>query len=105
MPLRHEGKKGGSGPLKGGFGITSLLKPAKAIEKNTVKRLSFPQTPHSGRPRSAIPDTKRLHSASPAVHVIPPAAHVIPAEASATERNLCAAVQETRTYKERPHQP
>ena len=60
MPLRHEGKEGGSGPLKGEFGMTCSLKPAEAIEKNTVKRLSFPQTPHGGRPRSAIPDTKRL---------------------------------------------
>ena len=60
MPLRHEGKEGGSGPLKGEFGMTSLLRPAESIEKNTVKRLSFPRNPHSGRPRSAIPDTKRL---------------------------------------------
>ena len=33
MPLRHEGKKNGSSPLKGEFGTTCLLKPAEAIEK------------------------------------------------------------------------
>ena len=32
MPLRHEGKEGGSGPLKGEFGMTCLLWPAEAIE-------------------------------------------------------------------------
>ena len=42
-------------------GMTSLLRPAEAIEKTQPERLSFPRTPHSGRPRSAIPDTKRLH--------------------------------------------
>ena len=60
MPFRHEGKKNGSGPLKGEFGTTCLLKPAEAIEKTPPERLSFSRTPHSGRPRSAIPDTKRL---------------------------------------------
>ena len=42
-------------------GMTSLLRPAEAIEKTQPERLSFPRNPHSGRPRSAIPDTKRLH--------------------------------------------
>ena len=32
MPLRHEGKKNGSSPLRGEFGTTCLLKPAEAIE-------------------------------------------------------------------------
>ena len=68
MPLRHEGKKDGSSPLKGEFGMTSLLRPAGAIEKTPPERLSFPRTPHSGRPRSAIPDTKRLHDASRSCH-------------------------------------
>ena len=44
MPLRHEGKEGDSSPLKGEFGMTSLLRPAKAIEKTPPERLSFPET-------------------------------------------------------------
>ena len=36
MPLRHEGKERGVGPLKGEFGTTCLLKPAEAIKKNTI---------------------------------------------------------------------
>ena len=31
MPFRHEGKEDGSGPLKGEFGMTYLLKPARQI--------------------------------------------------------------------------
>ena len=58
MPFRHEGKEDGSGPLKGEFGMTCLLKPAEAVEKSPPERLSFSRTPHSGRSRSAIPDTK-----------------------------------------------
>jgi hypothetical protein len=36
MPLRHEGKKNGSSPLKGEIGMIWLLRPAVAIKKNTI---------------------------------------------------------------------